>query len=166
MNNLTRKFHANLIFDSLPDPVSLGVTGAHELANRVYAVIKANQDLSFDTAMLVLASTKADLNRLTKAQAPLKLNPWEDPNHPAYGLSESTFNSLIPYDPEAPSVFEGISSGRLDEAMQSPSYKLWLEFATIPENRIGVDPQVIQDAKQSYEAAFPDVAQFTPKWLD
>jgi len=80
-------------------------------------------------------------------------------------IIEQSLAAQIVTDPNEESPFEGISIGRVQEAMTSPEYILWYQYCQ-PDVRIGIDPQEIQLAKDAYMKAFPDCAPHFPKWIE
>jgi hypothetical protein len=80
-------------------------------------------------------------------------------------MVEQSLAAQIVTDPSEESPFEGITMGRVQEAMASPEYATWYQYCQ-PDNRLGVDVQSIQDARQSYLERFPDCFPHFPKWID
>lgn len=78
---------------------------------------------------------------------------------------EQSLAAQIVTDPNEESPFDGISMGRVQEAMASPEYALWYQYCQ-PDNRIGVDPNDIQNALDAYNVRFPDCVVHFPKWID
>lgn len=80
-------------------------------------------------------------------------------------IIEQSVAAQIVTDPNEESPFEGITIGRVQEAMASPEYALWYQYCQ-PDNRIGVDDDSIHSAQHSYEARFPDCAPHFPRWIE
>ena len=74
-------------------------------------------------------------------------------------LAEQTITDL-----SADSPFQGITIGRVTEAMLSPEYNAYAEICE-PEKRIGLSDSQIRDIRQRWEAAYPDCASHFPVWL-
>lgn len=80
-------------------------------------------------------------------------------------IIEQSLVAQIVTDPTQESPFEGITIGRVQEAMASPEYEAWAHYC-LPDNRVGVDPLVISVARGQYDIRFPDCASHFPKWIE
>lgn len=80
-------------------------------------------------------------------------------------MVEQSLAAQIVTDPNEESPFEGITMGRVQEAMASHEYKAWAAFCD-PDNRIGVIDYHISHARGRYEVAFPDCAPHFPKFIE
>lgn len=80
-------------------------------------------------------------------------------------IIEQSVAAQIITNPDDESPFEGITIGRVQEAMSSPEYAAWYQYCQ-PDNRMGVDPVLVNLARENYIIAFPDCAPHFPKWID
>lgn len=94
-------------------------------------------------------------------------SPIEDSlsNNPASKLAME-FESLLENDPEADSPYEGISMGRVHEAMESIEFAEYQRIASKPDNRIGFSLEVINLITNNYRNRFPDCFAHFPLWVD
>lgn len=80
-------------------------------------------------------------------------------------MLEQSVAAQIITNPDDESPFEGITIGRVQEAMTSPEYAAWYQYCQ-PDNRIGVGPAEIHNSRIRYRLKFPDCAPHFPKWID
>lgn len=71
----------------------------------------------------------------------------------------------IETNPDEESPFEGITMGRVAEAMSSPQYAAWAELC-LPDKRMGVADDLIDACRDAYREAFPDCFPHFPKWVE
>ncbi len=80
-------------------------------------------------------------------------------------IIEQSVAAHIVTDPNEESPFEGITMGRVQEAMASPEYQTWAHYC-LPDNRLGVTSGDIVSAEAAYIERFPDCSPHFPKWVD
>lgn len=80
-------------------------------------------------------------------------------------MVEQSLAAQIVTDPDEESPFEGITMGRVQEAMASPEYQEWYQYCQ-PDNRIGVGAATIHNSRMTYEHHFPDCAPHFPKFIE
>lgn len=80
-------------------------------------------------------------------------------------IIEQSLVAQIITDPDEESPFEGITMGRVQEAMASPEYQAWAQLCQ-PDNRIGIDQDEIIRIADAYRSRFPDCAPHFPRWVE
>lgn len=80
-------------------------------------------------------------------------------------MLEQSVAAQIITNPNDESPFEGITIGRVQQAMASPEYATWYQYCQ-PDNRIGIPDADIINAEARYIEAFPDCAPHFPKWIE
>lgn len=80
-------------------------------------------------------------------------------------MVEQSLAAQIVVDPSEESPFEGITMGRVQEAMASPEYQQWAAYCD-PANRIGIDQDQVTKVADAYRSRFPDCAPHFPRWIE
>lgn len=80
-------------------------------------------------------------------------------------IVEQAFAAHIQTDLTADSPFEGLTIGRVTEAMESTAYTQYAHLCN-PDNRVGVSQETINRVIGSYMKHFADCALHFPKWID
>ena len=125
----------------------------------------ATLNIMFIRAAQVYASTQSrasEINIIIELSA-AKLPDSSILNREA--IVEQSLVAQIITDPNEESPFEGITMGRVQEAMASPEYARWYQYCQ-PDNRIGVDNTAIAEASHAYKTRFPDCAPHFPRWIE
>lgn len=166
--NELQMYYAVLIINGRHE-ISLGKADLASLANREFAQIRNfNLDGKVDSITVLKALTKDDLNKLKN-----RLPDDESNLHPDQVFVNEMekqfpgFKSMIkPFDPDEDSPYKGITMGELVEAQESEEYKLYNHFASIPDNRVGIDSSHIDSAQTLWRLKYPRIAEHIPKWID
>ena len=125
----------------------------------------ATLNIMFIRAAQVYASTQSrasEINIIIELSA-AKLPDSSILNREA--IVEQSLLAQIITDPNEESPFEGITMGRVQEAMASPEYAEWYQYCQ-PDNRIGVGPAEIHNSRIRYRLKFPDCEPHFPKWVE
>lgn len=162
--NENTEYYGRLILDS-GKVVELGRATPVILAQRIHATMVANQGLVIESFTFNANLNSNQLNKMGGAK-PKYAHEGENPDSPLYGMPAEMIARIQQIDDDAPSPFEGITMSRLMEAQASDEYKAWVHMAINPENRVGISDGVIDNLRQQWQDAFPDVAAHTPIWKD
>lgn len=146
--NPSRSLYARITING--NRTDLGFTTFSTILLRAAEVFRTTQSRAADITitMEVSAAKLPDSSILNKEQ-----------------IIEQAMAAQIITDENEESPFEGVSIGRVREAMASLSYSLWAEMCD-PEKRIGFDFEYIEQARLNYERDFPDCAPHFPKYIE
>lgn len=156
--NIDASFHAVMQLNG--ESHDLGHTTFDILMKRCYATLASNPGVKVETINLLAARTKSDLKRIVNQASTACA---EDP---LAGFDPSVIAMIQQVDQNSPSPFPDITLGELLEAQSSPEFIAYSMLATQPDERVGVGADVIALARESWEEAYPEIAQHIPKWVE
>jgi hypothetical protein len=78
---------------------------------------------------------------------------------------EQQFAERVVSDPDQPSPFVGISTGRVAQVMSTPEYEAYAEICE-PDKRIGISQGEIDRITTEYFNVARECFEHFPKWVD